>query len=215
MSKPSLAVDMDGVITSFFSEVIGDYNELPEVKDGSVRPLSIENIDYDFDLLGAEAVSRIRAIFNAPGFFLRLKPMPNALNLMMKFKDLGFPGVICTAPARDDNNLINGETAAEKFSWIQRFLPAWGNDVIVTKEKFYVGTDMLIDDYPPNITLWCEANPEGVGYLIDQPWNKDFKHYPINSVRNSLENVIPFVEKFWCEDRNKFVYRLDELKAWR
>jgi len=212
---PSLAIDLDGVIVNFFEEVIKDYNNLPEVKNGTVAPLKMEQIDYDFELLGEETVTRLRTIFNTPGFFLEVKPLPNALNLMMKFKDMGFPGIICTAPARDQQNLINGKTAAEKYDWVQQHLPPWGNDVMITKDKFYAGTDMLIDDYPPNITLWCKANPNGIGYLIDQSWNKNFKHYPSNSVRGSLENVLSFVDKFWCEERGVFAYRLDELQAWR
>jgi len=212
---PSLAIDLDGCVVDFFTEVIKDYNDLPDVKNGGVAPLKIEEIKYNFELLGESIVSRMRGVFNAPGFFLKVKPLPNALNLMMKFKDIGFPGIICTAPARDDDNRINGRSAAEKYDWVQQHLPPWGNDVMVTKEKFYVGTDMLIDDYPPNITLWCEANPNGIGYLIDQSWNKEFKHYPRNAVRGSLENVLAFIEKFWCEERGQFAYRLEELQAWR
>lgn len=212
---PSLAIDLDGVIVSFFEEVLKDYNALPEVKSGTVAPLSIDQIDYDFELLGEETVARLRAIFNAPGFFLKVKPLPNALNLMLKFKDMGFPSIICTAPARDQQNRINGRTAHEKYDWVQQHLPPWGNDVMITKDKFYAGTDMLIDDYPPNITLWCKSNPDGIGYLIDQPWNKNFKHYPPNCVRGHLEGVLSFVDKFWCEERGVFAYRLEELQAWR
>lgn len=212
---PSLAIDLDGVVVSFFEQVIIDYNELPEVREGKAAPLKIEQIDYDFELLGEDVVVRLKNIFNRKGFFLKLKPLPNALNIVTKFKDMGFPGIICTAPARDLQNKINGQSAAEKYDWVQEHLPPWGNDVMITKDKYFAGTDMLIDDYPPNITLWCRANPKGIGYLIDQSWNTRFTHYPVNAVRGTLENVIPFVNKFWCEERGMFVYRLDELKEWR
>lgn len=212
---PSLAIDLDGCVVNFFEELLKQYNALPVVKEGKLRSLQINEIDYDFELLGENIVTIFRDIFNAPGFFHMLPPLPNALNILAKFRDMGLPSIICTAPARNHQNLINGRSAAEKYDWVQEHLPAWGNDVMITKDKFYAGTDMLIDDYPPNITLWCKSNPDGIGYLIDQPWNKRFTHYPVNSVRGSLEGVIPFIEKFWCEERGIFVYRLDELKAWR
>jgi 5'(3')-deoxyribonucleotidase len=210
---PSLAIDLDGVVVSFMDALLTDYNNLPEVQAKSAQ-LKLEQVNYEFELMGEEIAARLRSIFNAPGFFLKLDPLPNALNLLTRFRDMGFPGIICTSPARDCNNLINGRTAWEKYDWVQRHLPVWGNDVMITRDKFYVGTDMLIDDYPPNIIQWCEYNPDGVGYLIDQPWNNKFTHYPINSIRGPLEGVLSFVDKFWCKQRKKFVYRLEELQLW-
>lgn len=212
---PSLAIDLDGCVVDFFGELLAIHNSSPDVVAGNLRRFTIDEMDYDFDLLGQGIVDAFRNIFNTPGFFLAVKPLPNAVNVLNKFRDMGFPSIICTAPARDHQNKINGRTAWEKYDWVQQYLPAWGNDVMITKDKFYASTKMLIDDYPPNITQWCAAHPDGVGYLVAQPWNVRFTHFPTNAVRGSLEQVIPFVEKFWCEDRNKFVYRLDELKAWR
>lgn len=207
--KPSLAIDLDGVVVNFFDELLRIYNT--EVEEN----LSIDSIDYDFEILPVDVSNRMREIFNREGYFESLEALPNAINILNKFRDLGFPSIICTAPARDLNGLINGRSAAEKYNWVQKHLPAWGNDVMITKDKYYTNTNMLIDDFPPNISLWCAANPAGVGYLIDQPWNKRFSHYPPNAVRGPLERVISFVDKFWCEERRIFAYRLEELRSWR
>jgi len=212
---PSLAIDLDGVVADFNTAMLGDYNALPEVQAGTVPGLLMSQLNYNFEQLDPAIFTRLRTIFNTPGFFLKLKPLPNAIEILTRFRDNGFPSIICTAPTRDHNNLINGKSADEKFSWVQQHLPLCGNDIMVTKDKFYTGTDMLIDDYPPNITLWCEQNPNGVGYLVDQSWNQGIKHYPINCARGSLAQVLTFIDDFWCETRGIFAYRLDELEAWR
>jgi len=206
---PKLGLDLDGVIVNFNDQLVEDYNKryLPVI--------TADSIDYDFELLGDLIFTRFKIVFNEPGFFKKLKPLPNAITIATKLLDMGIPTVICTAPARNNEGLINGLSAAEKFDWVQEHLPFWGNEIIITKDKHYVDVDMLIDDYPPNITLWCQKHPNGIGFLVDQSWNRRFSHFPNNSVRGSLEKVIPFIQKFWCEERGVFAYRLDELHEWR
>tara|TARA_B100001109_G_C18823737_1_gene455860 strand:- start:653 stop:1303 length:651 start_codon:yes stop_codon:yes gene_type:complete len=208
---PSIALDLDGVVVNFHQKLIDIYNERYPPKDGAPA-LTTKAIDCDLESLGTETSRRLIEIFNEDGYILNLEPLPDSIHIVSQFQDLNYEVTICTAPARDLNGLINPISAKEKFEWISKFLPFWANDVIVTKHKHLVATDILIDDYAFNIINWCQRNPNGIGYLIDQPWNQKFRHYPSNSVRGSLSGVSSFIEKYWCQERGVFAYRLEELQ---
>jgi 5'-nucleotidase len=210
MRQPSIALDLDGVIADFHYVLADEYNRRfsPSVL------LTVADFDSGLESLGQPIYPRLIDIFNEPGFFDKLGLLPNSLEVASQFMDQGYEVRICTAPARDIKGVINGQSSAEKFDWVQKNMPYWGNDLIVTKHKNSVRADLLIDDYPPNIVNWCESNPEGIGYLVEQPWNKYFHHFPKNSVKNDLTNVIKLVDNLWCSDREKFVYRYDELSHW-
>lgn len=205
---PKIALDLDGVVTNFHQKLIDIYNERFQ------QQLTVHDIDGDLESLGPELARELIKIFNEDGYIEGLEPLPNSVQIVSQFPDLGYKVTICTAPARDLTGLINPISAQEKFSWVAKWLPFWANDVIVTKHKELVSTDLLIDDWPPNIVNWCEKQ-SGIGILIDQPWNKNFKHFPINSVRASLQDVVPFIEKFWCQQRGEFIYRMEELEEWQ
>ena len=208
MKAPTIALDLDGVVVDFYGALVLTYNE----RYG--ENLSLDDIDCDLETLGPEVSSKLIAIFNEEDWFHNLKPLPNAINIVGSYPTLGYRVIICTAPARDLDGLINGKSAAEKFVWIHEHLPFWGNDVIITKHKKMVEADIIVDDTPANIINWCQEHPEGVGYLIDQPWNAKWRNYPHNAVRGSLEDVSRFIKRFWCHNRGKFVYRYDELANW-
>lgn len=208
MKAPTIALDLDGVVVDFHAAVVALYNERHNAN------LSLDDIDCDLETLGPEVAEKLIAIFNEPDWFLNLKPLPNAINIVSSFPTLGYRVIICTAPARNVDGLINGMSAKEKFDWIKSFLPFWANDVIITKHKEVVGTDMLIDDTVSNIINWCQENEDGIGFLVDQPWNSSWRSYPTNCVRGNLKDVSLFIKRFWCHRRGKFIFRYDELARW-
>ena len=207
LKNPRIALDLDGVVVNFHQRVIDIYN------DRFGAQLTTSDIDGDLESLGTELAKNLISIFNEDGFLLNLEPLDGAIQTVSQFPDLGYHVTVCTAPARNLDGIINPNSAAEKFHWIRKWLPFWSNDVIITKHKELVATDILIDDWAHNIINWCEANPEGIGYIIDQPWNQKLRNYPHNAVRGSLANVASFINKHWCTERGKFVYRLDELQT--
>lgn len=205
---PKVALDLDGVIINFHQRLIDVFNErYPDQK------LTVEHINCEIESLGPDLAPKLLEIFNEKGWFLKLKPLPNAITIASSFVDLGYDITVCTAPARDRDGKINPSSASEKYTWMNTWLPMWANNMIITKHKEVVGTDMLIDDTGFNIVNWCGENPNGIGFLIDQPWNRNFTKYPTNSVRGNLEDIPAFVDKFWCRKRSRFIYRLEELKA--
>lgn len=209
MKQFKAGMDLDGVLIPFHETVIDVYNK--RYNDN----LTVHDLDGELENLSPDLFRKIIEIFNEPDWFTNLVPYSNAKDVVDRLIDKQFEIVVCTAPSRDANGLINPLSAAEKFAWVKQWFPSLAHSVIVTKHKSLIKVDMLIDDTVNNIIKWCHEHPSGIGYLIDQPWNRKSKNLPTNSVRGTLENVIPFVEKFWCVDRNKFVYRLDELKELR
>jgi len=209
MIFPKIALDLDGVVVDFHQKLLNVYNK----RYG--KNVTVNDINCDLESLGPEITKKIISIFNEPGWFLELKPLPNAISIISKYIDFGYRVTICTAPARDLKGIINPISASEKFTWVRENLPFWANNIIITKYKEFVHTDAIIDDYSPNIVNWCQEHPEGIGFLVDQPWNKYFKQYPINSVRGKLEDVTTIINKHWCHVRGRFVFRLEELEEWQ
>lgn len=200
---PTIAFDLDGVLADFFEKFIEVYNSRFPVK------LSLNQIThYKFhDCLPAAVADEIIKIFHEPGFFTNLVPMPGALDTIDLLLYKGYSIEICTAPPSD----YCPRAVVEKWDWVTKYLPKLANCVTVTKNKFYIATDMLVDDYALNIEKWCARHPEGLGFLIDSPWNQNFT-LPINCVRGKLLQIPGFIDHFWCSDRNKFSYRLRDLK---
>lgn len=206
---PKVGLDLDGVLVSFHDALINTYNQR---YNGN---LSINDLDGELENLGSDLLKKVVEIFNEPNWFIDLLPLPDAINIVSNYVDLEYEVMICTAPARDLNGLTNPSSASEKFLWIRRWLPFWANNVIITRHKALIDVDILIDDTGHNIVNWCKEHPNGIGYLVDQPWNRNFNSFAHNAVRGSLENSIKFIKQFWCQERGKFVYRLDELQNWK
>jgi len=203
---PKVGLDLDGAVVNFHQSVIDEFNSRHPGYNLKVNTLSCE-----IETLDPELVPKLLCIFNEKGWFLGLKPLPNAISIVSSFVDLGYDVTVCTAPARADGK-INPYSASEKITWMHQWLPFWANNMIITKHKEIVGVDILIDDTGYNIINWCRENPDGIGYLVDQPWNQTFTKYPTNSVRGDLKGVPSFIDKFWCRKRGRFIYRLEELK---
>lgn len=211
MTPLKIGFDVDGVLAPFHETLVDVYNY--RYNDN----LTIHQLDGELENLSPERFKKIIEIFNEPNWFANLVPYPEASDVIYhldKYTDL-YQSVVCTAPARDLNGLVNPLSAAEKFAWVKQWFPLLSHNVIVTKYKSLIKVDILVDDTAKNIISWCEEHPTGIGYLIDQPWNRKFTNLPMNGVRGSLKDTITFIDKFWCKDRNKFIYRLDELKEWK
>lgn len=180
----SIAFDLDGVLADFFEKFVAIYNSRFHY---TRAPLYLHHItEYKFhDCLPVEVADEIIKIFHEPGFFLNLNPLPGAIETVNKILSLGHVIEICTAPPSN----YCPRAVMEKWEWIHQFFPALTDCITVTKNKFYLNTDMLVDDYPANLEKWCARHPKGLGYLIDAPWNQNFKDLPVNCIRGSLVDV--------------------------
>lgn len=209
MLLPKIILDLDGVVVQFFQKLIRIYN-LRHSDD----PLTLSDINCELEQLGPGRSERLIAMFNEPGWFLDLEPLPGAINTITHYANAGHEIVVCTAPARFPEGKINGTSAAEKFTWIQKNLPIVGNKIIITQNKDSIKGDLFIDDTPYQVINWCKENPEGIGLLVDQPWNKRWVNLPGNATRANLSDIGRIVSAFWCSDTGRFAYRTCDLRAW-
>lgn len=217
-----LAFDLDGVVANFYERLLEIYNERhsPPIKEEDL-------VMYSFaDLFDPPTSTNLIEIFNEPGFFLSLRPLPGALETIYHLLDAGCVIEICTAPPHSsvDNTQIRGNPLAvvEKLDWVAATIPPLQGNVTVTSNKFYMDTDMLIDDHYMNIYHWCKRHPKGIGYLVNQPWNQrlildgeEHDALPSNAVRGALVDLPKFLESFYCFEREEFAYRLSELDEWK
>jgi len=211
MKFPSIAMDLDGVVCAFFQRLIEVYN----LRFNGNLTLSSFN-DYEFErCLPPDIVAKLLTIFNEPNYFLNLLPLPKAIETVKELVALKYDVKICTAPARKPDKKVNGRSAAEKFDWLEIHIPELCNQTIVTIFKEYIAMDLLVDDSPMNIVKWCKANPEGIGFLVDQPWNKMFTDFPPNAVVGNLQDVPRFIEESWCFETGKFVILSERLHKWQ
>ena len=210
MKLPRIVLDLDGVVVAFFQKLITVYNErFPDDQ------LTLEDINCELEQLGPERASRLIDLFNEPGWFTNLRPLPGTINIVSHYASAGYPILICTAPARMANGHINGNSAAEKYEWIQKHLPAWGYQIVITRDKEHIDGDIFVDDTPSQIIKWCDTHPDGIGVLVDQPWNSRWIDLPKNALRADLQDVGAIMSHFWCKETERFAYRAHELRNWK
>lgn len=110
-------------------------------------------------------------ILRIPGFFADLPFMGDGrywIENIAKRHEL----FIVTSPA-------TWEAATDKFRWVHTNLRIPGiipsmERLVLTRGKYVVRGDIMVDDYPKNLEKWKAENPEGYCILYDQPWNRDY-----------------------------------------
>jgi 5'(3')-deoxyribonucleotidase len=202
----NLALDLDGVVADFPGKLLEIYNSRHE------PALTLDDLDqYDLRTLPEGIGDNLIGIFNEPGFFLSLNVYPKAIETVYRLLGKGYTIEVCTAPPHTRNPLA----VVEKLDWVAKTIPELDGHVTVTSNKFYMATNMLIDDHIDNIVAWCEAHPDGIGFLVNLHWNQNVTELPLNAVRGKLSQVPDFLDQFFCKERGEFAYRLSELTVWK
>lgn len=137
----TVLVDMDGVIVDYDKGFLDIFREKhpnePFLSLEERRSCSVE-LDYPEYL-----TDKIRDITNAPGFFMNLPAIDGAIEAlfeMSKYAEV----YICTSPS-----FHNPTCASDKFNWmLKNFNMDWAKRTIVTRCKWQVKGDYLIDDKP-------------------------------------------------------------------
>ncbi|XP_076399827.1 5'(3')-deoxyribonucleotidase, cytosolic type isoform X2 [Peromyscus maniculatus bairdii] len=137
-------VDMDGVLADFESGLLqgfrrrfpGDPHVPLEQRRGFLASEQYRALRPDLE-------EKLASVYEAPGFFLNLEPVPGAVDALREMNALQDTEVfICTSPLRKYDHCVG-----EKYRWVEQNLgPEFVERIILTRDKTVVMGDLLIDD---------------------------------------------------------------------
>lgn len=182
--KPTIAIDMDGVLADIEAQFIDwyyrDYGVLVTREEMLGKPEPEAFPDKD----------AIWRFINTAGFFRTLPVMPNAVEVVKELMQ-HFDVYIVTAAMEFPLSLF------EKFEWLKEHFPfiSWRN-IIMCGDKSVIDTDYLIDDHCKNLDF-CK----GKAIMFSAAHNSNIdRHERVSSwnevstlfsaVRNLAENEV-------------------------
>lgn len=135
----TVLVDMDGVMADFDSAALVNVPEHLRV------PRSQFYVAQDYP---EQMRPSIESVYNAPGFFEALEPMPGMREAWQLMLDHGYSPRIASAPLSSNRTSIEG-----KIKWLERvmvseFGPQIVEDAIIDRDKWKYSGLALIDDRP-------------------------------------------------------------------
>lgn len=138
-SKPSIAVDMDGVLADVYLQFLAMHHE----ETGEL--LSTD------DLIGmteAEAFPHILKHVTRPGFFRSVPLIPGCQDVLKKVND-HYELFIVSAAMEFPNSL------KEKHDWLAEHFPFihW-KQIVLCGSKSLINTDVMIDDHFKNLNFF-------------------------------------------------------------
>ncbi|NXU85376.1 NT5C protein, partial [Xiphorhynchus elegans] len=137
-------VDMDGVLADFEGAVLrefrGRFPAEPRVELEERRGFSVRE---QYRNLREDLAAKVASVYESPGFFLKLDPIPGALEAMQEMIHMQDTQVfICTSPLLKYEHCI-----VEKYKWVEKHLgPEFVERIILTRDKTVVAADLLFDD---------------------------------------------------------------------
>ncbi|MED1204126.1 5' nucleotidase, NT5C type [Heyndrickxia acidicola] len=166
----TLLIDMDSVICDLMSVWHERYNR--DYQDtltvGKLKCWSSEKY------VKPECGIKIYDYLKEPGLFLKLKALPNAIEVLERLK-------------RDYDLLIVTSSLSsaysEKEQWVEENLPFIGKEnLIFSHRKNMIVGDLLFDDAPHNLKAFASTGRTAVA--MDYPYNREVD---VSRVRNWLE----------------------------
>jgi 5'-nucleotidase len=132
----TLIIDLDGVSVQFVPGVCNEHNALT---GDNLKPEDIT--DWNMKLFGIQ-----NEVWQKPGFFAALKPMPGAIAALNRLRKK-YRLTIAT------DTMGIGFVREDKADWIERHIP-WVSDVYYLSDKSEVPGDLLFDDAPHHLAAW-------------------------------------------------------------
>ncbi|XP_067164310.1 5'(3')-deoxyribonucleotidase, cytosolic type [Apteryx mantelli] len=167
-------VDMDGVLADFEGAVLRGFLSRfpgePRVELAERRGFSVWE---QYRCLRRDLADKVASIYESPGFFLGLDPIPGAIEAMQEMILMQDTEVfICTSPLRKYEHCI-----LEKYKWVEKHLgPEFVERIILTRDKTIVSADLLFDD--KDTIRGVELNPSWEHILFTCCHNKHIQLKP-------------------------------------
>ena len=144
---------MDETILDMVNPMLKQYN----TKYGT--NLKMKDI-YEYEL---SKYPYLPDIYRQPGFFLKLIPYPNAVEVITQLHEDGYFVLIAS------NAMCDGNIAAEKYLWLEKYLPfLLPNNVALMAPKHLIKGDVIFDDAPHYIETFS-----GTTIVMDRPYNQE------------------------------------------
>lgn len=137
-------VDMDGVLADFESGLLqGFRRRFPGEPHVPLEQRRGFLASEQYRALRPDLEEKVASVYEAPGFFLNLEPIPGALDALREMNAMQDTEVfICTTPLRKYDHCV-----VEKYRWVEQNLgPQFVERIILTRDKTVVMGDLLIDD---------------------------------------------------------------------
>ncbi|KAM8796935.1 5'(3')-deoxyribonucleotidase, cytosolic type [Eudromia elegans] len=167
-------VDMDGVLADFEGALLRGFAcrfpGEPRVELAQRRGFSVRE---QYRGLRPDLAEKVASIYESPGFFLGLDPIPGAIEAMQEMVLMPDTQVfICTSPLRNYEHCI-----LEKYQWVEKHLgPEFVERIILTRDKTVVSADLLFDD--KDTIRGAEPNPSWEHILFTCCHNKHIQLKP-------------------------------------
>jgi 5'-nucleotidase len=156
-------IDMDGTLVNYEDRLIEDMKKL-------MSPEEKEPEDW-LDELKPHLKARMTLIKSQPGWWRKLPPLKLGMDVFTLAQLMNFQIEILTKGPQS-----NRAAWAEKAECIDAF---FGREVImnvVGKEKKNYFGHVLCEDWVPFLDDWLKHRPRGLGILIHNKKNADYKH---------------------------------------
>ncbi len=172
-------IDMDGVLVDSTDTWLAEYRA---ISGDSLYPNQLKT--YNFDQY-AKHPKLVWKALSSGNVFRKSWPCRDAISGFQHFCDL-FDVYVVTYV---HESVPDGAQA--KTEWLAHHCPDFpSQDIIFTKHKHMVRGDYLIGENTTNLDKWLEAHPNGKGFLIDQPYNKNWSHIRCKRVNTVLDALM-------------------------
>ncbi|XP_062976334.1 5'(3')-deoxyribonucleotidase, cytosolic type [Elgaria multicarinata webbii] len=174
MASLRVLVDMDGVLADFEGGMLrgflAAYPGEPHIELAQRRGFSAKE---QYRCLREDLGMKLASVYESPGFFLGLDPIPGAIEAMQEMIQMPNTDVfICTSPLQKYEYCV-----PEKYSWIAKHLgPKFVERLILTRDKTVVSADLLFDD--KDVVKGVEPNPSWEHILFSCCHNQHLKLQP-------------------------------------
>ncbi len=172
-----IIVDFDGVMCDMLNPLVDLHNDTYQTN------FKVENITK------WKLPDTMRNLFHeTPDFFYNLKPIENAIegiNCLKKYHKIVF--------ATDADN--NPDIAKQKMAWWKKY-ELDHSDLVVTKYKWYLDGDVIIDDAVHHVMEFVDWNKrkQRQAVILDMPYNRDPNLLVDNTYKRNVVRAYDWID---------------------